>query len=236
MDDIVTTPSLTSTSNGERGGAGLLGGGGGDNGSSETSGADVYIEITVSEPQKVGDGMGSYIAYKVTTSSNLHKFRRQHFYVLRRFSDFLGLHDILVANYLRYGRIIPPAPQKNIIGTTKAKIAGQSSSNQQSPSDPMPMSASGGGGSGQIGLEWVENRRAALERFLNRTAQHPVLRVDPAFVNFLESETDLPRAVNTSTLSGAGVLRMFNMVRERRIIGMGWVFISRRGGVTVCEF
>lgn len=35
---------------------------------------------------------------------------------MRRFSDFLGLHDILVEKYLRSGRIIPPAPQKNIIG------------------------------------------------------------------------------------------------------------------------
>lgn len=26
--------------------------------------ADQFIEITVSEPQKVGDGIGSYVAYK----------------------------------------------------------------------------------------------------------------------------------------------------------------------------
>lgn len=26
--------------------------------------ADYFIEITVSEPQKVGEGMGSYLAYK----------------------------------------------------------------------------------------------------------------------------------------------------------------------------
>ena len=28
---------------------------------------------------------------------------------------------------------------------------------------------------------FVEKRRAALERYLNRTAQHPSLRVDPDF-------------------------------------------------------
>lgn len=39
-----------------------------------------------------------------------------------------------------------------------------------------------------IGMEWVENRRAALERFLCRTAQHPVLCVDPEFINFLQSD------------------------------------------------
>lgn len=178
--------------------------------SSSDGGSEFYIQITVSEPQKVGDGMGSYLAYRVTTTTNMTTFKKRDFYVLRRFSDFLGLHDLLVRDYLRYGRIIPPAPQKNIIGTTKVKM-GNAAGNQQSPTDSMTASTIAGGGAGG-GLEWVENRRAALERFLNRTAQHPVLRQDVSFVNFLESEQELPRAVNTSSLSGAGVLRMFNKV------------------------
>ena len=33
----------------------------------------------------------------------------------------------------------------------------------------------------RILLEFVEKRRAALERYLNRTASHPNLRVDPDF-------------------------------------------------------
>lgn len=126
-------------------------------------------------------------------------FKKNHFSAMRRFSDFLGLHDILVEKYLRSGRIIPPAPQKNIIGTTKVKM-----SSSQSQTEP---------GVG-IGMEWVENRRAALERFLSRTAQHPVLCVDPEFVNFLQSDEELPRSVNTATLSGAGVMRLFNKVGE----------------------
>lgn len=168
------------------------------------AGGDLYIEITVSDPQKVGgSGMGSYIAYKVTTTTNFSNFKKRQFFVLRRFSDFLGIHEVLVGKYLRLGRIIPPAPQKNIIGSTKVKmVQSTASSAQQSPSESV----------GGIGLEWVENRRAALERFLNRTAQHPILRSDKEFVNFLESELELPRAVNTSTLSGAGVMRMFNKV------------------------
>lgn len=181
------------------------------NGSGGNSG-EFYIQISVSEPQKVGDGMGSYLAYRVTTTTNLPAFKRREFYVLRRFSDFLGLHDLLVRDYLRHGRIIPPAPQKNIIGTTKVRMGNAAAAGQQaSPTDSMTASTMAGGGGG-IGLEWVENRRAALERFLNRTAHHPVLRQDVSFVNFLESEQELPRAVNTSTLSGAGVLRMFNKV------------------------
>jgi sorting nexin-1/2 len=65
-----------------------------------------------------------------------------------------------------------------------------------------------------LNIEFLENRRAALERYLNRTAQHPILVADTEFMNFLESEQDLPKSVNTSTLSGAGVMRLFNKVGE----------------------
>lgn len=95
------------------------------------------------------------------------------------------------------GRIIPPAPSKNIIGSTKVKMSPQ----QTEPGTP-------------INQEWVEIRRAALERFVHRTAQHPILRVDLDFINFLESDQELPRAVNTSALSGAGVIRLFNKFGE----------------------
>lgn len=51
-------------------------------------------------------------------------------------------------------------------------------------------------------------------RFLNRTAKHPELRVDPYFVQFLELDGDLPKATSTSALSGAGVMRLFSKVGD----------------------
>lgn len=51
-------------------------------------------------------------------------------------------------------------------------------------------------------------------RYLQRTAQHHVLRTDPDFREFLEQEGELPRATNTSALSGAGVLRLFHKVGD----------------------
>lgn len=155
------------------------------------------IVITVSEPQRVGDGINSYLAYKVTTQTKLQKFKRQEFSSLRRFSDFLGIHALLVDKYLRLGQIIPPAPSKNIIGSTKVKMGPQ----QTDPTN-------------NVNIEWIEIRRAALQRFINRIAQHPVLRVDLDFINFLESDEELPRSVNTAVLSGAGVMRLFNKVGE----------------------
>lgn len=110
----------------------------------------------------------------------------------------MGLHEQLVERYLKLGFIIPPAPSKNIIGATKVKMGSQQNT------EP-------GTNNGQ---EWVENRRASLERFLNRTAAHPTLRLDENFINFLESEQGLPRAINTAALSSAGVMRLFNKVGE----------------------
>lgn len=74
------------------------------------------MKIKVTSPQKIGDGMGAYLAYNVETRTNMLIFKKRHFSVIRRFSDFLGLHDKLTEKYLRNGRIIPPAPEKSVIG------------------------------------------------------------------------------------------------------------------------
>ncbi|EEB15745.1 Sorting nexin-2, putative [Pediculus humanus corporis] len=160
----------------------------------DTENNDQFLEITVTDPQKVKDGIGSYMVYKVNTKTNIPKFRKNQFAVNRRFSDFLGLHEKLVEKYLRAGRIIPPAPGKNVFGATKIKIYNQ----------------------GELGefSDFIEKRRAALERFMVRIAAHPFLSTDPDFIEFLEAEGGLPKATNTSALSSAGVLRLFNKVGE----------------------
>ncbi|GIY04492.1 sorting nexin-1 [Caerostris darwini] len=154
---------------------------------------DTFLDISVSDPQKIGDGMSAYVVYKVSTKTNLPYYKKKGFSVSRRFSDFLGLHGKLVEKHLHLGRIVPPAPEKDMIGMTKIKMS----------KDETVSSA-----------EFVEKRRIALERYLNRTAEHPVLRMDPDFREFLEMELDLPKAKSTSALSGAGVLRLFNRVGD----------------------
>ena len=56
----------------------------------EQEAADQFIEIAISEPHKVGEGISSFMAYKVSTNTNSKLFRKQSFSVVRRFSDFLG--------------------------------------------------------------------------------------------------------------------------------------------------
>ncbi|VDO91697.1 unnamed protein product [Heligmosomoides polygyrus] len=61
----------------------------------------------------------------------------------------------------------------------------------------------------------VAVRRARqLERFIRRVVQHPRLRTDCDVRDFLTMEAELPRASQTSTLSGAGVKRIFKSVGE----------------------
>lgn len=82
----------------------------------EAENSDQFIEISITQPLKVGEGMSSYMAYKVTTRTNMTLFKKRDFEVMRRFSDFLGLHEKLTERYLKVGRIIPPAPEKNALG------------------------------------------------------------------------------------------------------------------------
>jgi sorting nexin-1/2 len=158
---------------------------------SKNNSSDHYIEVSVGEPQKVGDGMGAYVVYKVSTKTNLPYFRKSLFAVNRRFSDFLGLRDKLAEKHLHLGRIIPPAPEKNAVGMAKVKMSKDDSS-----------------------ADFIEKRRAALERYLKRNAAHPILCADPDFREFLELDTDLPKATNTSALSGAGVKRLLSRVGD----------------------
>jgi sorting nexin-1/2 len=45
-------------------------------------------------------------------------------------------------------------------------------------------------------VDFVEKRRASLERYLNRTASHQNLRVDPDFRYFIQSVFDTVQTKN----------------------------------------
>ncbi|XP_072469668.1 sorting nexin-1 isoform X1 [Notamacropus eugenii] len=149
------------------------------------------LTISITDPEKIGDGMNAYVAYKVTTQTSLPVFRSKQFSVKRRFSDFLGLYEKLSEKHSQNGFIVPPPPEKSLIGMTKVKVGKEDSSS----------------------AEFLEKRRAALERYLQRIVNHPTMLQDPDVREFLEKE-ELPRAVGTQTLSGAGLLKMFNKATD----------------------
>nr|KAF6388976.1 sorting nexin 1 [Myotis myotis] len=149
------------------------------------------LTVGITDPEKIGDGMNAYVAYKVTTQTSLPMFRSKQFAVKRRFSDFLGLYEKLSEKHSQNGFIVPPPPEKSLIGMTKVKVGKEDSSS----------------------AEFLEKRRAALERYLQRIVNHPTMLQDPEVREFLEKE-ELPRAVGTQTLSGAGLLKMFNKATD----------------------
>ncbi|KAJ3593361.1 hypothetical protein NHX12_005696 [Muraenolepis orangiensis] len=149
------------------------------------------VDVAVTNPEKVGDGMHAYMAYRVSTRSTLPMFRNQAFSVRRRFSDFLGLYEKLSVKHSLQGCILPSPPEKSVVGMTKVKVG------KDDPSS----------------VEFVERRRAALERYLQRVVAHPLLLQDPDVREFLERD-ELPRAVNTQALSGAGFLKMINKASD----------------------
>lgn len=153
---------------------------------------DKFLEISLSDPTKVGEGMSSYMVYKLTCKTNFPMFKKSEFGATRRFSDFLSLYEKLKEKHLVAGRILPPAPEKDMLGTAKVKM-----SKEETPT-----------------IDFIGKRRAALERFLNRLGKHRTFRYDPDFRDFLEIESELPKATNTSALSGAGMVKMFKNLTD----------------------
>ena len=74
------------------------------------------LTIQVMNPEKVGDGMGAYMVYNICTTTTIPAFRSSECTVRRRFSDFLSLNLRLNEKYLNKGRIVPPAPEKSMMG------------------------------------------------------------------------------------------------------------------------
>ena len=56
-----------------------------------------------------------------------YQFKNNMYYLLN-FCFLLGLHEKMVEKHGPRGRIIPPAPEKNLVGTTRVKISSNSTS------------------------------------------------------------------------------------------------------------
>lgn len=134
-----------------------------------SSSSQYKLEINVGEATKVGDGMSSYMAYKVTTKTNIPSYKQSEVEVMRRYSDFLTLYKHLVAAYP--GIIIAPPPPKDAMGTGMMKF--KSSGEEITP--------------------FIERRAAALDRYMSRISSHAVIQQDSVLSLFLTTEGKLPK-------------------------------------------
>lgn len=120
---------------------------------------NIFINSTVSEPQKEQEGsQNAYISYLITTESNSPTFQTSLFHVRRRFSDFYFLFSML---YLEYpAAAVPPLPDKSRLEYIKGD---------------------------RFGPEFTLKRAASLNRFLDRISHHPILKRSTVYLRFLET-------------------------------------------------
>lgn len=140
------------------------------------------FHITVGDPTTIGNITGSHTEYKVRTKTNSKAFKNEDFTVNRRYRDFVWLYNALNNN--NPGIVVPPPPEKQQLGNLCFWIILTE---------------------GRFQEEFVEARRAALERMLNKIAQHPLLQRDIDFKLFIESEAfnvDVKQREKSNSISG----------------------------------
>jgi len=112
-----------------------------------------------------GQGISSHFTYEVTTKTSLPQYKFGQFSVTRRFRDFDWLHAQLALKFP--GAIVPPLPEKHSAQVATLKVTAVS----QSPG-------------------WLEERRAALQRFLHALVAHPTMHTAADLQAFLEKPDD----------------------------------------------
>uniref|UniRef100_A0A8C5P3E1 Sorting nexin 7 n=1 Tax=Jaculus jaculus TaxID=51337 RepID=A0A8C5P3E1_JACJA len=114
--------------------------------------------ITVDEPESHVTTIETFITYKVITKTSRGEFDSSEFEVRRRYQDFLWLKGKLEDAHPTL--IIPPLPEKFIV---KGMVE-------------------------RFNDDFIETRRKALHKFLNRIADHPTLTFNEDFKVFLTAQ------------------------------------------------
>uniref|UniRef100_A0A8D2DW14 Sorting nexin-30 n=1 Tax=Sciurus vulgaris TaxID=55149 RepID=A0A8D2DW14_SCIVU len=114
--------------------------------------------VTVDDPKKHGCTMETYITYRITTKSTRAKFDLPEYSVRGRYQDFDWLRSKLEESQPTHP--IPPLPDKFVVKGVVDRFS----------------------------EEFVETRRKALDKFLKRITDHPVLSFNEHFNVFLTSK------------------------------------------------
>ena len=139
------------------------------------------LYITVSDPDKHVQTMETYISYKVTTKTTRSTFDSSEFVVRRRYQDFIWLSEMLVNEYPTF--LIPPLPSKLIVKGLFDKFSS----------------------------EFIKTRCIALNKFLQRIANHPIISHSQHLKTFLTTENFVP-------LNKQGIFsRVANSLRWSRV-------------------
>ncbi|KAG0044020.1 intercellular trafficking and secretion [Gryganskiella cystojenkinii] len=119
----------------------------------------VPMEITVTDAHREKEGSSdSFISYQINTKTTMKDYAGPSASVRRRFQDFTWLHNVLSRDYPAC--VLPPLPDKHRMRYVRGD---------------------------RFSPEFVEKRRASLERFLQKIAVHPVLQRAECLRVFLDS-------------------------------------------------
>ncbi|KAM6454421.1 sorting nexin-7 isoform 1-T1 [Liasis olivaceus] len=114
--------------------------------------------VTVDEPESYITAIETFVTYRIVTKTTRGEFDSSEYEVRRRYQDFLWLKGRLEEAHPTL--IIPPLPEKFIM---KGVVE-------------------------RFNDEFIETRRKALHKFLNRIADHPTLTFNEDFKIFLTAQ------------------------------------------------
>ncbi|KAK1328844.1 hypothetical protein QTO34_011013 [Cnephaeus nilssonii] len=114
--------------------------------------------ITVDDPESHVTTIETFITYRVATQTSRGEFDSSEFEVRRRYQDFLWLKGRLEEAHPTL--IVPPLPEKFVV---KGMVE-------------------------RFNDDFIETRRRALNKFLNRIADHPTLTFSEDFKVFLTAQ------------------------------------------------
>lgn len=82
-------------------------------GSAMSPSTQPFLKVSVTDPVKMGTGVQAYVSYRVITKTNMPEYRGPEKIVIRRYSDFVWLHERLAEK--NKGIFIPPLPEKSAV-------------------------------------------------------------------------------------------------------------------------
>ncbi|XP_049908537.1 sorting nexin-30 isoform X1 [Epinephelus moara] len=129
--------------------------------------------VTVDDPKKHVSTMETYITYRVSTKTTRVEFDLPEYCVRRRYQDFDWLRIKLEDSQPTH--LIPPLPEKFVMKGVVDRFS----------------------------EEFVETRMKALDKFLKRVADHPVLSFNPHLNAFLTAK-DLNKRQGLALLTKVG--------------------------------
>ncbi|XP_053558655.1 sorting nexin-30 isoform X2 [Bombina bombina] len=148
--------------------------------------------VTVDDPKKHVCTMETYITYRVTTKTSRTEFDLPEYSVRRRYQDFDWLRNKLEET--QYTHFIPPLPEKFVVKGVVDRFS----------------------------EEFVETRRRALDKFLKRIADHPVLSFNEHFNVFLTSK-------DLNSHKKQGITLLSKMGESVRYVTSGYKLRNRPG-------